>query len=280
MTFILKLLPKRCMSIFVGWIADLRLAKFILRPFLRFYIRLFKVNMDEAIYPLEHYNSVNEFFIRPIKPETRPVSQETDIIVAPVDAVVIEFGKIEDDKALQIKGHPYSIKKLIQNQDLAHRFINGSFVTHYLSPKDYHRIHTPYSGQAIASEYNRGALYPVNDMGLNNIPNLFAINERLTTFLQTEAGLIAMVKVAALNVGRIKTEYPEPFSKVQMKSKLPQHKELSGLSYKKAQEIARFEMGSTVILLFESGRISFLDHIKPGDFLKMGEALAKINKKV
>jgi len=278
MIILLKLLPKKLISWITGILADIKFPKWFLKGFFRLYIKIFQVNMDEALYPVSHYRTINDFFTRPIKPDCRPIDGDADTITSPVDGRIIEYGDIKDDLALQIKGLPYSIKKLVKHQEYSECFLNGSFITLYLSPKDYHRIHVPFDGKAIAMEYNRGALFPVNDLGLHRIRNLFAINERLTTFFETPFGLSAVVKVAATNVGRIKTKYPLSFTKSDMKRK-SLFSSLESISYKKGDELARFEMGSTVILLFKKGSITFLDNLKAGDFLKMGETLARSNIK-
>ncbi len=274
MIILFKILPIKLISRFTGYLADRKLPKWFLNWFLKFYIKFFQVNMEEAQYPLPHYSSVNDFFTRPIKKDYRPIHSDPEIIVSPVDGVIVEYGDIIDDQALQIKGLSYSIRELIQNKDLQEKFINGQFITLYLSPKDYHRIHTALDGTVIASEYNRGKLFPVNDIGLHKVKNLFTVNERLTTFFQTQIGHHALVKVGATNVGRIKTCYDIPWTKQDMKNK-SLFKTINNISYKKGDELARFEMGSTVVLLFEGRKITF-QNIQSNQKLLMGQPFAGI----
>ncbi|GMT48520.1 MAG: hypothetical protein IEMM0008_0059 [bacterium] len=276
MLILLKLLPKRFIGSITGFLTDFPFPKWFLMGFLKMFVKVLKVNMEEAVYHLSHYRTVNEFFTRPIKQGQRPINGDPNTIVSPVDGRIIEKGDIVDDKALQIKGVPYSITKLIKHEDFSSKFLNGHFITLYLSPKDYHRIHVPYNGTGIAAEYNRGALFPVNNLGLHNIQNLFAINERLTTFFETSFGLSAIVKVAAMNVGRIKTTYEQPWTHKEMKQKKSIFSSLDHISYVKGDEFARFELGSTVILLFEKDAITFLKELGSGRFLKMGETFAHI----
>ncbi len=276
MLILLKILPKRLMSAITGFLTNVPFPKWFLKGFLKMFVKVLKVNMEEAVYPISHYRTVNDFFTRPIKQSQRPIDSNPDTIVSPVDGRVIEKGDIVNDKALQIKGMPYSITELIKHEDFSRKFLNGHFITLYLSPKDYHRIHLPYNGTGIATEYNRGALFPVNNLGLHNIQNLFAINERLTTFFETSFGLGALVKVAAVNVGKIKTTYQQPWTHKEMKQKRSIFASLDSIFYAKGDELARFEMGSTVILLFEKDSITFVDGLGSGRFLKMGETFAHI----
>ncbi len=276
MLFLLKILPKRFIGHITGCLTDFPFPKWFLKGFLKVFVKVLKVNMEEAVYPITHYRTVNEFFTRPIRESERPIDSDPNTIISPVDGRVIEKGDIIDDQALQIKGVPYSITKLIKHEDFSSKFLNGHFITLYLSPKDYHRIHVPYDGTGIATEYNRGALFPVNNLGLHNIQNLFAINERLTTFFETSFGLSALVKVAAVNVGRIKTTYEQPWTHKEMKKRKSIFASLDRISYAKGDELARFELGSTVILLFEKDTITFAKDLGSGRFLKMGETFAHI----
>ncbi|MDH4127592.1 MAG: archaetidylserine decarboxylase [Spirochaetota bacterium] len=275
MILLFKILPIRFISKVTGILADLNLPKCLIKPLLSLYVKFFKVNIDEMIHPISHYSTFNDFFTRSINLSSRPISPDPNIIISPVDGTVVEYGNIINDKALQVKGVAYSIFELIINNDYSKRFLNGHFITIYLSPKDYHRIHIPYDGKSIAVEYNRGKLYPVNNIGLYKIKNLFVVNERLTTFFNTSFGLTALVKVGATNVGRIKTVYPLPWTKPEMKKKSLFSK-LNNLSYKRGDELARFELGSTIILLFEKDKIDFLETLKSGDSLKMGQSIAQI----
>ena len=275
MIILLKLLPKRLISRFSGFLCDLKVPGWLLGKIMKGFVKAFKVNMEEAEYPLSHYKTFNQFFTRPIKPTTRPVDADPKSVVSPVDAKIIELGDIKEYDALQIKGLPYSVEKLITEKEFSKQFYNGHFITLYLSPRDYHRIHTPFDGKGVAVEYNRGALFPVNELGLHRIQNLFAINERLTTFFETSFGKCALVKVGATNVGRILTTYDQPWNKKDMKQKHLFHK-MDDLHFKKGDELARFELGSTVILLFSEGSITFKEHLKSGLSLKMGEVLATV----
>ncbi len=270
MIFLLKLIPKRLISLLVGILSDIALPKWFLKVFIDFFIKKYNINKKEMIYPVSYYKTFNDFFTRPINLDLRPIDKGLNSIVYPVDSRIIEFGSIKKDRAIQAKGIDYSIFSLISNYDYAKLFIDGFFITLYLSPKDYHRIHSPLDGEVSAVEYNRGMLYPVNSLGLK-IPSLFAINERLTTFLKTDFGLCAIIKVGALNVGRISVNYAIPDSIVKKQSFFCT---IKNTLYKKGEEFAKFEMGSTVVLLFENNRIAFDDNIKKDDAVKIGKAFA------
>ncbi|HWJ03280.1 MAG TPA: archaetidylserine decarboxylase, partial [Verrucomicrobiae bacterium] len=181
---------------------------------------------------------------------------------------------ITDGALIQAKGICYSVTELLgQDKEKADRFTNGSFVTIYLSPKDYHRIHTPLEGQVLSSTYVPGTLFPVNPFGVRAVKGLFARNERLITYLASKAGLIALVKVGATIVGSVKVNYGDettnlPGGKLAMREYSPSP------CLGKGEELGRFELGSTVILLFEPGRVQF--NVREGERVLMGQQIGEI----
>jgi len=273
MIWLIKLFPIKLLSTITGFLADVKFPRWLLNSLFRCFIRLFSINTDETKLPIADYKNFNAIFTRELKEGSRPIDPNPNAITSPVDGRVVEHGNIEGLNALQVKGVPYSVDKLIRHSEFSQRFVDGAFITLYLSPRDYHRIHTHCRGKAVGVEYNRGALFPVNNLGLYHIQNLFTINERLTTFFDTPFGFTAMVKVGATNVGRIKTIYPLPWSKTELMQK-HLFSPLNSLAYDKGDEIARFELGSTVILLFEKNSIQFLKTIQPDQFFQMGQAIA------
>ncbi len=269
------MMPQKLISKLGGFLSDIPLPKWFLLRSIRFFVKKYGVNTEEPLHPLSHYRTFNDFFTRTLKPSCRPIDSNANSIVSPVDGKIIEYGNVVEGKALQIKGISYSVNELMIHPQYNKRFTDGHFITLYLSPKDYHRIHCPYDARAIAVEYNKGKLFPVNELGLHHIKQLFTVNERLTTYFETSFGIAAMVKVGAFNVGRIKTNYPLPWSARDMK-KGSLTEQLENFSFNKGKDFARFELGSTVILFFEKDRIAFNPGLKSGALLKVGEVLASV----
>jgi phosphatidylserine decarboxylase len=213
-------------------------------------------------------------------PEARPIEGDESVVVSPVDGTVSQGGKIEAGTLIQAKGVTYSLDQLLSYQRaFVEKFDGGEFVTIYLSPRDYHRIHMPINGQIEASTYIPGELYPVNKTGVKRIPELFAINERVITYIRTSFGHMALIKVGATNVGSIKVVYDESIVTNPDKKLMRTHKEYQPpSSLAKGEEIGRFEFGSTVILLFEPGQIDWIIPLIPGTKVKMGQAIATVIK--
>lgn len=271
-------LPKRTVSRLVGRFARSRLS----RRVIPLYIRRFDIDLSQVEKPVQEYNTLLDFFVRGLKPGARPIDPDEQSVVSPVDGTVYQEGRIHKGTLLQAKGVTYSLEGLLGgNKEAAKCFEGGQFVTIYLSPRDYHRIHAPIKGRVFGFSYIPGALYPVNKLGLNYVRGLFAKNERLITYLESAAGKIAVVKVGATNVGSIKVTYDSNICTNRVRPSL-EHREYQEVpELNKGEELGRFEFGSTVILLFESNMVRWCTDMEPGSFLKMGEPIAKIigNKK-
>ena len=271
-------IPERLFSRLVGVLARRNWPAFILQPFLRWYCRKFDVNMDEARYPLKHYKNFIEFFTRPLKEGIRPIDQSPQKIISPVDGKIYSYGTIKKDTIIQAKGVSYTIEELLDDSEKAQLFYDGSFIIIYLSPRDYHRIHTPIDGSVEGFRYIPGKLLPVNPPSVALFPKLFVENERLASYLNTEQiGQVAEVKVGATIVGRIRLSYIDYYTNrwITPRSK---HQQLDEpVPLKKGDELGMFELGSTVILLFQKG-VTFLNTLKVEDPLILGEHIANIDK--
>ena len=249
-----KLLPHHMLSRLMQVITRIRLPLFK-NLFIRTFIRLYKVDMSEAIQSEpERYPHFNGFFTRELRPEARPVTREANTIACPVDGTVSQAGPIHDGQLFQAKGFNYSLTSLLGGaNDMAGLFHNGCFATLYLSPRDYHRIHMPLAGQLLETIYVPGRLFSVNRRTTHHLPNLFARNERLVTLFDTEAGPMALIMVGALFVSGIETVWggmiTRPHSKPQ-RHRFRQGIE-SPIALERGQEMGRFNMGSTVIALFD-----------------------------
>ncbi|QJR80519.1 phosphatidylserine decarboxylase [Alteromonas pelagimontana] len=275
--------PKHLMSRLVGKLAAAEaggLTTFLIKLFIKFY----KVDMSEAIYPNpEHYKTFNDFFTRAYKPEVRPIAPEPDTIVQAVDGAVSQFGTIHQDSIFQAKGHDYSLTTLLGGKpELAKPFKNGKFATIYLAPRDYHRIHMPYEGTLTDMVYVPGDLFSVNPLTAANVPNLFARNERVVTIFDTPVGKMAVVLVGATIVASIETVWAgtitPPSGKNVQHWQYEQDAE-SSVKLAKGDEMGRFKLGSTVIVCFEPDKVNFTD-LAPGQVTRLGRPMATITQAI
>ncbi|ASS75542.1 phosphatidylserine decarboxylase [Tumebacillus algifaecis] len=271
--FLMKLLPKNTVSRLAGRFAGSRFS----RLFIPYYIRKFNVNLQEAEKTWEDYPSLVEFFIRRLKADARPIDPASDSVISPVDGKVAQLGKIEDGNLVQAKGVFFTVAELLGgDEERAKRYHGGTFLTVYLSPTDYHRIHMPLTGQVKGSTYVPGTLFPVNPFGVRAVQGLFAKNERLITYFDTAAGEVALVKVGATIVGSVKVEYDQ-LSGTNIKGGRLERKDLpAGPAYEKGEEMARFEFGSTIILLFEPGRVELSGDLHLEARVRLGEKIGHI----
>jgi phosphatidylserine decarboxylase len=257
---LLTILPKNFISQLFGLFTHLQLPRFILIPLLKAFAKMYKINLNEAELNISEYKSLNLFFTRALKAGVRIINSEENAVVSPVDAKITSFGDIQESTMIQAKGIDYSLKELIGSDKYLSAFESGKFITFYLSPQDYHRIHSPFYGKILGYYYEPGKLFPVNEMAVKGIKSLFPKNERLITFMQTEYGKIAVVKVGASNVGRIRVTYD---NKIVTNSliRIPKEVEYTNVNIliNKGAELGRFEMGSTVILIFEKGSFDFCE---------------------
>ncbi|MGD8408011.1 MAG: archaetidylserine decarboxylase [Thiohalophilus sp.] len=243
--------------------------------FIRTFIRLFNVNMSEAQEPEPtRYPDFNHFFTRALKPEARPLSIQDNTIICPVDGTVSQLGRIEEEQLFQAKGHHYSLATLLGNHEKwSHTFHGGSFATLYLSPRDYHRIHMPVSGTLTEMLHVPGRLFSVNPTTVKRVPNLFARNERVICLFDTVHGPMAMILVGAIFVASIETVWHGTVTP-------PTHHEIQHWDYhshpvtlQEGEEVGRFNMGSTVILLFGKDAITFNSELGHGSHVQMGQQL-------
>ena len=214
------------------------------------------------------YKSFNEFFTRALKEGVREIDTDQTSIVSPADGAISQLGKIKDGDVFQAKGQSFSVDKLIGDPQLATPFINGEFATVYLSPRDYHRVHMPFAGTLTETLYIPGELFSVNQTTAENIPGLFARNERMVCLFDTELGRMAVVLVGAMIVAGIETVATgkvKPTGRLE----LNQH----DLALEKGAELGRFYLGSTAVVLFEQNKITWDEQFKANSIVVMGEAL-------
>ena len=268
MAFFQYLLPQHFLSRLMFRFARIE-NSWVKNNFTRWFIKQYQVNLSEAeIENIEDFISFNDFFTRAIKPGLRPIS-ESDII-SPVDGVVSQSGKVYNSQIVQAKGRKYSISALIADKPFK-EIQNGSFATIYLSPKDYHRIHMPCDGVLISMKYIPGDLFSVNQNTVDNIDGVFARNERLVCLFETDFGVMVFVLVGAIFVGSMQTSWEglitPPYSKAVKNYDYKDHQ----IKLLKGDELGRFNMGSTVIMLMPEGSPEL--NLEVGQALKMGQSV-------
>lgn len=272
------ILPKHLISRLVGYLAAARLG-FFSHLLIKLFIKAYKIDMTEAKYQqASDYRSFNEFFTRPLKDGIRPLAEATDIIAHPVDGTISQLGPITDGKLVQAKNHDYSLQTLLGGEaETAAPFLGGQFATIYLAPKDYHRIHMPVSGTLREMIYVPGDLFSVNPLTAENVPNLFARNERVVTIFDTELGPMALVLVGATIVASIETVWAgtitPPTGKTVHRWQYPATGP-TAVRLEKGAEMGRFKLGSTVVLAFAPEQLEFLAEQQPGSITRMGAPFA------
>ncbi len=247
--------------------------------FTRWFVKQFKVDMSLALEPdLDTYPNFNAFFTRALHADARPVVTDKNLLACPVDGAISQLGAIKDGRIFQAKGRDYTLLELVGDDiKRAQQFEDGDFATIYLSPRDYHRIHLPIAGKLTAMTHIPGRLFSVSPSTARAVPRLFARNERVVAYFDTDIGPLAMVMVGAIFVASIETVWAgevTPPAGRQIRhwdydSATPAHQ------FQKGDEIARFNMGSTVILLTGKNAIHWLDSIQATDDMQMGQPIAK-----
>ena len=268
-------LPKHAISRLVGKLAAAR-AGFVTTSLIKLFIKAYKINMNEAQYSqAKDYPTFNQFFTRPLKDGMRPIDQSENSFVHPVDGTVSQLGDIVDDNIFQAKGHDYSLVALLGgSEQTAEPFQNGKFATVYLAPKDYHRIHMPIAGTLKEMIYVPGDLFSVNPLTAENVPNLFARNERVVAIFDTEIGPMAMVLVGATIVASIETVWAGTVTPPTGKNVFRWQYDTQGsnaIFLDKGAELGRFKLGSTIVACFAPDAVDFLAENQPGKVTRMGE---------
>ena len=251
---------------------------FVKNFLIKMIIKLYNVDMTIAVEQNpENYKCFNDFFVRVLQEEARPVSSGSDSIISPVDGAISQIGLIDNKQLFQAKGKTFSLSSLLaDDQELADKFIDGYFSTLYLSPRDYHRIHMPIDGTLKKMIYVPGKLFAVNQRTVHNVPELFARNERTIVFFETENGPMIMILVGAIFVGSMETVWHEGMITPPYGSEIKTWHYDDDLTLKKGEEMGRFNMGSTVILLFGKDQISWSEGLERDSTIQMGQLIGQI----
>lgn len=273
--FLQHILPQHLLSRCTGWLAELEHPVWLKNWVIGLFVRQFDVDMSEALEPYhERYANFNAFFTRPLQEGARPIA-EADV-VCPADGAISQLGDIIDGRIFQAKGQDYSCVELLGGDpEWAEKFAGGSFATIYLSPRDYHRVHMPMAGRLLATTYVPGDLFSVNGVTAENVERLFARNERLVCYFETELGPMAMILVGAMVVAGIETVWsgqvaPPP----KVPSTLDYREAPAAVDLAKGEEMGRFKLGSTVILVFPQGAINWDEQYAASTPTRLGEPLA------
>lgn len=274
-------LPQLLISRLAGKLADARLPASILSPVIRWFIGRYGVNMSEAADEnLASYPTFNAFFTRELKPGMRPLAGGAETVVSPVDGTISQLGQIDNDRVFQAKGQSFSLVELLGgDSERAKPFEGGEFATIYLAPNDYHRIHMPIAGSLREMAYVPGRLFSVNPVTAEAVPGLFARNERVVTIFDTDAGPMAMVLVGAMIVGSVETRWAgivAPTSGKREVTSFSYRDQSPGIRYEQGEEMGRFRLGSTVVLVFPKGATDWQENLQSRDKVQLGQAVGEI----
>ncbi len=244
--------------------------------FIKLIIKLYGVNMDEAkSQNLDDYSSFNDFFTRELEPGVRPIDSNPDSVISPADGAVSQADKLNEDKIIQAKGMDFSAVDLLGG-DRAAAFKNGVFTTIYLSPKDYHRLHMPLDGKLTEMVHIPGRLFSVNAATAESVPGLFARNERVACFFDTEAGPMALVLVGAIFVSSVETVWHGVVTPPTAPSIRQWDYQNQNITLNKGEEMGRFNMGSTIIVLFGKDKVAWEKELIAGKPVRLGEKIGHL----
>ena len=268
------LLPKHALTRLAGLLAGAKLGG-LTTLMIEQFVKHYQINTKEMMGKIKDYKTFNAFFSRPLIPSARPINYNADAVTYPVDGNISQFAKTEDKFLFQAKNHYYTTEVLLADAKEAAAFQNGDFITIYLSPKDYHRVHIPFDGTLDKMIHVPGDLFSVNPFNAKHIPELFARNERVVCYFNTSIGRMAVVFVGATIVRSIATAWAGTVAPNKNKDISIYEYAARNLSFPKGSEIGKFFMGSTVICLFEKDKIDFNKDMQSGQPTRMGMQMAK-----
>ena len=266
------LVPQHLLSRLVGYLAETKIS-WLKNLLIKSFIKQYDVDMSLALNSdYKSYENFNAFFTRPLKPDARPITSEPKALACPADGAISQLGDIVHGRIFQAKGQSFSAYEILGgDQATADLFQDGKFATIYLSPKDYHRLHMPLAGKLISMTYIPGDLFSVNNTTADNVPSLFARNERAVCLFETEAGPMAMILVGAMIVAAIETVWAGQIAPANKAIKTVDYRNPAPVELDKGEEMGRFKLGSTVVLLFGKDQVEWAEELVHGSPTKMGE---------
>lgn len=270
-TTLQHLIPQEKLSELAGRLASAR-HPWAKRVIILSFAKAYGIKLDDyQRKSLAEYDSFNDFFTRELNDNARPIDQTAKGIICPADGTISQLGHIHDEQIMQAKSHTYSVGQLLADYDDGNYFVNGSFATVYLAPSNYHRVHMPFDGTLIETRYVPGSLFSVNNTTAENVPDLFARNERLVCLFDTEYGKAAVVLVGAMIVAGIETVAT---GKIERQNTIKT--ETHNMALKKGEELGRFYLGSTAIVVMpKAAGTDWLAGIEHGTTVQMGQLIGK-----
>jgi phosphatidylserine decarboxylase len=281
---LLRRLPQGAISRGFGRLADAPIPPALRPAVLGAFARAVGADPREAELPLEAYPTLNRFFTRKLAAGARTWPSDPAVVASPVDGAVGQLGTVREGRLIQAKGRLYDVGQLLEDDAAAARYEGGAFITLYLSPKDYHRIHAPVAGEIRAARHVPGSLLPVNAAAVAHMPELFARNERLMCHIDGPLGRTAVVAVGAYNVGRISAAFDPAWNAPPGRSEWVTNRrglQSAARAYdppipvRQGDEIMTFHLGSTVVLVFEPDRVDLLPSLSPGEPVRLGSAIGR-----
>jgi phosphatidylserine decarboxylase len=272
------MVPKRAVSEAIGWGVSLGIPAPLRPLMLTRFARIYGIDVSEAEMPISEYADFDEFFTRKLQPGARPIDDAPGRAVSPADGTVVEAGLATEGKLLQAKGSDFDLASLLDDQEAAARLQGGPYLITYLSPKDYHRVHSPVSGRVVGWRHIPGTLFSVNAGNIRREPGLFVRNERFITLLEMDGGgLVAVVMVAAVGVGHVTASYDPEVATHRpefLRAALRYRRYDAPKPIGRGEELGIFHLGSTTIVVFQSGRVE-LDALASGASIKMGVGIGR-----
>jgi len=270
--------PQLGVSNLAGRLADNDRSPALKNRVIKWFIGRYGVDMSEAAEPNpEAYATFNDFFTRELKPGIRPLADGEKTLVSPVDGAISQLGQVTGDRVFQAKGQSFSLSELLGGEEATTApFADGEFSTIYLSPKDYHRIHMPMAGTLRQMIHVPGKLFSVNPVTAENVPNLFARNERVVCIFDTASGPMALVLVGAMIVGSVETRWAGVVVPGSRQVTSTRYEGEQAISFDKGEEMGRFRLGSTVIVVMPKGAVSWNSNQVAGKTVRMGEAFGAL----
>ena len=274
--YFIWILPRNSFNRLCGFFADAQLPRFLLTLLIRLFSWKYGVNLNEASKQVSEYRNFNEFFTRKLLPDARTLDPDKEAFLSPVDGLLGESGVINNEVLIQAKGLEYRLADLLKDFEKSKFYDGGVFINIYLAPYNYHRIHSMVSGEVREFCYIPGDLWTVSPLGVHHVPELFARNERLITYFETDKGECALVKIGATVVGRIRVVYHDITSN-RPRAAFQKNMLATPLRVERGDEVGLFELGSTVICLFPPGQIE-LSELKIDQEILLGQAIGKFSR--
>jgi len=275
-----RVVPKRALSSVIGWAAGRHIPATLRPLILERFARTYGIDTAQAEKGLADYARVDDFFTRRLRPGARTIDSAINSVVSPADGTVVESGLVANGQLLQVKGVLFDLEELLGDSESANRLDGGAFLTTYLSPTDYHRVHAPVGGKILGWTHIPGLLFPVGATSVAREPGLFVRNERFVTFIdQGDAGLCAVVMVATVGVGNVTAAYDpevETHGRSFLRAAVRRRRYDKPIAIGKGDEIGTFHMGSTTVVVFAPGRVE-LEGLSPGQSTQMGQSIGRLS---